>query len=148
MCWLIKLFLFELPRRGAASFFDPAHASGRNQMNHKAWWMACLLITIAFQASCDAFDVGYTKIDEVVKNPSVFDGKEVKVRGKVVDVLKLPLVETKFYTVKDETGELLVITGAAPPGVGAEVRVRGSIESMAILKGQGTGLSLKDLRGR
>lgn len=96
--------------------------------------------------ACDAIDASYTKIGEVVKNPSLFDGKEVSVRGKVVDVLKLPLVETKFYTVRDETGELLVLTSAAPPGMGMEVRVKGSIDTMAILGGRSFGLHLKEVK--
>jgi len=104
----------------------------------------CLASILAFTPSCDAVGVGYTKIGEVVKNPSQFDGKEVKVRGKVVDVLKLPLIETRFYMLRDETGELLVLTGAGPPGMGAEVRVRGSIGSMAIIGGRSGGLHLKE----
>ncbi len=103
-----------------------------------------LLVVLLATVRCDAIDGGYTKIGEVVKNPSLFDGKEIKVRGKVVDVLKLPLVETKFYTVKDETGELLVIAGAATPDMGAEVRVRGTIDSMAIIGGKSFGLHLKE----
>ncbi len=102
------------------------------------------VIILAVGIGCDALDVGYTKIGEVTRKPSLFDGKEIKIRGKVVDVLKLPLVETKFYTVKDETGELLIVTATAPPGMGAEVRVRGSIESMAIIGDKSIGLHLKE----
>lgn len=113
-------------------------------MGAMACRIASLVTIFALLVACDALDVGYTKIGEVVRNPSLFDGKEVKVRGKVVDLLKLPLVQTKFYTVREDTGELLVMTGAAAPGMGAEVRVRGTIDSMAIIGGKSFGLHLKE----
>jgi len=106
--------------------------------------MALAVVASMIVAGCDALDGGYTNTGEVVKNPSLFDGKEFKIRGKVVDVLKLPPVETKLYVVKDETGELLVATNAAPPGMGLEVRVRGSVESMAIIGGKSIGLHVKE----
>jgi len=56
-----------------------------------------VFVTILLGTACDTLDIGHTNIGEVVKNPSLFAGKEIKVRGKVVDVLKLPLIETKFY---------------------------------------------------
>lgn len=59
-------------------------------------------------------------------------------------MLKLPLLETKLYTVKDENGELLVSTACAAAGIGVEVRVKGSVDSMAIIGGRPLGLRLKE----
>jgi hypothetical protein len=47
-------------------------------------------------AACDKLPFGYTKIGDIVKNPAAFDGKEIQIHGKVVEVTKLPLIEKKF----------------------------------------------------
>lgn len=106
--------------------------------------IARLLMVTCVMAGCSLFDFGFTQIGEIVKNPSQFDGKEVKVRGKIVDVVKLPFLETKMYMLKDDTGEVLVITGGEIPAMGSEARVKGTIENVAIIGGQGLGLHLKE----
>ncbi len=42
------------------------------------------------------FPSAYTKVGDIVKNSSAFEGKEVKIQGKVTNVTKLPLVEKKL----------------------------------------------------
>ncbi len=106
--------------------------------------MAWLLAVTCAVAGCSLFDFGYAQIGDIVKNPGQFDGKEVKVRGKVVDVVKLPFLETKMYMLKDDTGQVLVVTAGDIPTVGSEVRAKGIIESVAIVGGQGLGLHLKE----
>jgi hypothetical protein len=106
--------------------------------------MACLVAIACVGAGCSLFDFGYTKIGDIVKNPGQFDGKEVKVRGKIVDVVKLPFLETKMYMLKDDTGQVPVITAGDIPAMGSEARVKGIIENVAIVGGQGLGLHLKE----
>jgi len=74
----------------------------------------------------------------VVPNMSVGVGNQLAHRG-VGNQLALVI-----YPLREETGDLLVSTGLGPPGMGAEVRVKGSIESMAIIGGQSFGLHLKE----
>jgi hypothetical protein len=103
-----------------------------------------ILVVAGVVAGCSLFDLSYTRIGDILKNPGQFDGKEVKVRGRVVDVVKLPLLETKMYTLKDDTGQFLVITRGDLPAMGSEARVKGIIQNVAILGGQGVGLHLKE----
>lgn len=107
--------------------------------------LACVLGGLVL-AGCDALDVGYTKIGDLVGNPSQYDGREVRTRGKVVSVMKMPFLEAKMYVLRDETGEILVVTTAATPGMGSEVRVKGVVGSTAIIGNQGVGLHLKESR--
>lgn len=93
---------------------------------------------------CESLEFGYAKISDLLKNPSQYDGKEVKIKGKVIDVMKLPLFETRLYMVKDDTGEILVTTGTTTPGMGTEVRVKGVLDTMAIVAGKSIGLHLKE----
>jgi hypothetical protein len=98
----------------------------------------------SFGLGCDALNVGYADIGDILKDPTRFDGKEVKIKGEVADVLKVPFVETKIYSIKDGTGKLLVVTSAGLPAMGAQVRVRGTIQTVAIIGGQSLGLHLTE----
>ena len=117
----------------------PSHRAAEGWAERLTTWVAALLL---LGAGCFALDLGFTEISEIVKNPSRFDGKEVKVKGKVVDVLKIPLVETKLYTMKDESGDLVVVTGKELPSMDAQVRVKGTIQTVAIIGGKSLGLHL------
>ncbi len=102
------------------------------------------LVVSLVLTGCERLEFGYTKIGDLLKNPSQYDGKEVKIKGKVTDVMKLPFLETKLYMVKDDTGEILVITSATTPGMGTEVRVKGVLDTMAIIGDKSIGLHLKE----
>ena len=90
----------------------------------------CFFILVV--TACDKLPFGYTKIGDIVKNPAAFEGKEIEIHGKVVEVTKLPLIEKKFYNVDDGTGQILVTTEQNVPGMGEKVAVKVRIKSMAI----------------
>lgn len=69
-------------------------------------------------------------------------------RGTVVEQWKIPLIEVRFYGLRDATGDLPVMTLNTLPGVGEEVVVKGRVESMAIVAGQSYGTALKELERR
>jgi hypothetical protein len=95
-------------------------------------------------AGCDLLAPA-TPIKEVLSAPAAFEGKEVRLKGKVKDVTKIPLVDIKAYTLQDETGEIVVTTDGALPAQGAELRLRGRVESAAIVGGQSLGLRVREL---
>lgn len=64
-------------------------------------------------------------IGEVVASPRDYDGGWITVAGEVTDSLNLLLV--RAYTVRDRTGEILVVTERAVPRKGEHVRVRGQV---------------------
>lgn len=105
---------------------------------------AWLLAATCLVSGCSLFDFGYTPIGEIVKHPGQFDGKEVKVRGRIVDVVRLPFTETKMYMLKDDTGQIPIITSGDIPAMGSEARVKVIIENIAIIGGQSLGAHLKE----
>jgi hypothetical protein len=113
-------------------------------MKKSAVILFCFLVSTVI--SCDKLLFGYTKISDIVKNPAAFDGKEIKIRGKVTTVTKLPLIEKKFYNLDDGTGQILVTTEQNIPGMGETVAVKVRIESTAIGDNQSIGLHATELK--
>jgi hypothetical protein len=95
---------------------------------------------------CEKLPFGYTKVGDIVKNPAAFDGKAIKIHGKVVNVTKLPIIEKKFYSLDDGTGQILVTTEQNVPGMGDNVAVEVRIESMAIGNNESVGLHATELK--
>ncbi len=67
-----------------------------------------------------------TTIGEIQGDPPAYEGKTVTVKGEVAS--RLSLILWKSYTVKDETGEITVVTKKAMPNVGAQVEATGRVE--------------------
>jgi hypothetical protein len=91
-------------------------------------------------AGCDYF--GFTPIKDITAAPAQFEGKEVKIKGKVSDPVQLFNLRT--FTLKDETGEISVTTGGSLPAAGAEVAVRGAVRSTIIVSGKSLGLRVEE----
>ena len=96
--------------------------------------------------ACDKLGFGYTKIGDIVKNPAAFEGKEIEIHGKVVEVTKLPLLEKKFYNLDDGTGQILVTTEQNIPGMGDKVAVKVRIKSLAIENNQSIALHATEIK--
>jgi len=86
-----------------------------------------------------------TRIGDITSNPGNYLGREVTVAGEVVESLKLPLLPGG-YTLRDTTGQILVLTAGQPPLTGARVRVRARVESAATIGGQVVALHLTEVR--
>lgn len=97
-------------------------------------------------AGCDALSFGVTPIKDVTAAPANFEGKEVKLKGKVASITKVPLLDLKAYTLRDDTGEITVTTQGALPAVNAAVGVYGTVKSTAIIGGQSLGLRVEESR--
>ncbi|HET7596187.1 MAG TPA: hypothetical protein VFK15_04590 [Burkholderiales bacterium] len=96
-------------------------------------------------AGCDYLPFGYTTIREIVAAPGTFEGKEVKIRGTVTDSIKLPILG-QAYTVRDDGGEISVITHGSLPAANAEVALTGIVKSAAIVGGQSIGLRVEETK--
>ena len=68
----------------------------------------------------------------------------MKIRGSVTDANKIPLINIKSYSVKDDTGEVTVITSDSLPPVGQKIAIRAVAQNMLVVGGQGFGLTLKE----
>lgn len=97
-------------------------------------------------SGCDYLPFGQTQVREIVATPAQFEGKEVRIRGKVKDVTKIPLINLSMYIVDDGSGEITVMAQDKLPAMDETVNVRGVVESAAILGGQSIGLRIKELK--
>ncbi len=101
--------------------------------------MAVLLL-----AGCDALPFGVTTIKDITAAPANFEGKEVKLKGKVASVTRVPLLDLQAYTLRDDTGEITITTQGALPAVNDAVGLRGLVKSAAIIGGQSLGLRVEE----
>jgi hypothetical protein len=85
--------------------------------------LLAVLLCIWLAASCAG--VFSTKIADIKANPRQYDGKTVVVAGEVKESANLLFM--KYYVVKDDTGEITVITDRAVPRAGENVRVKGIV---------------------
>jgi len=107
-----------------------------------AWTALAALVLLA---GCDYLPFGYTPIREIVAAPGPFEGKEVKIRGKVTQAIKLPILGQSFV-VSDDTGEITVTTNGPLPAPNAEIALTGIVKSAAIIGGQSIGLRVEETK--
>ena len=48
------------------------------------------LILLLFFVGCDRMGIGFTKIGSILANPQKFTDREIRIHGKVTNVLKIP----------------------------------------------------------
>ena len=92
--------------------------------------------------ACGIMPIGFTSLGEIINNPSKYEGSEVKIKGAITDVIKLPLISSKMYMVKDDTGEMLVVTNGAAPGIGEQIAIKAKVENLAIIGKESIGVHL------
>ena len=92
---------------------------------------------------CDYLPFGFTPVKEILSAPAQFEGKEVKLKGKVKSAVKL--LGVQIYKLQDETGEITVSTSALPPE-NSEVVVKGIVKSAVIVGGESLGLRVEEIK--
>ncbi len=108
--------------------------------------MAAICAGLLGLSGCDYLPFGFTPIKEIVTSPAQFEGKEVRVKGKVKDITKVPLLDLKMYVLDDGSGEVTVMTSQSLPAVNETVTLKGVVESMAIMGGESIGLRIKETK--
>lgn len=104
------------------------------------------LLLGAALAACTALGIGVTPIGDIVANPSRFDNAEVRVKGRVTNINKVPLLGLKLYTLRDDTGEITVVAaGDTLPALDSRVAIRARVETAAIVQGEALGLRLTEV---
>lgn len=111
----------------------------------KRMWMGAILLGLLL-SGCDYLPFGQTQVKEIMAAPAQFEGKEVRIRGKVKDVTRIPLINLSMYIVDDGSGEIIVMAQDKLPAMDETVNVRGVVESAAIIGGQSIGLRIKELK--
>jgi hypothetical protein len=95
-------------------------------------------------AGCDGLRPA-TRISDILQKPADYMGREVVIRGKVIDAWSLPFVEIRTYTVSDGSGSIVVRASSPTPAAGAAVTVRGRVENLAVLGGKPLGVHLVEV---
>lgn len=105
-----------------------------------------LVVLTLLVAACDRLPFGYTAIADIVRAPGSYENKQVRMRGEVTDVVKLPFPDVRYYSLRDGDAEIIVFAGEGLPAVGARVSVVGTVNSPAIIGGVGLGLHVTEQR--
>ncbi len=85
--------------------------------------VAAMLLAVVLAAGACAKS---GNIGDIKAHPQDYNFKKVTISGEVKDVLNVPFI--KAFTVKDDTGEIVVVTDRTPPAVGEKVRVTGQVD--------------------
>ena len=105
-----------------------------------------ILAGLLLLSGCDYLPFGFTPVKEIVTSPGQFEGKVVRIKGKVKDVVKVPLVDLKMYVLDDGSGEVTVVASESLPAVNETVTLKGVVESMAIMGGESIGLRIQETK--
>lgn len=84
----------------------------------------CVVALLFLLTACDSITT--TPIKDILDNPRQFSGKELQIKGQVVDIFSLFVV--KYFMVQDKTGEIVVITYKPLPKKGETIKVKGKVE--------------------
>ncbi len=79
------------------------------------------LIIVA--VSCE---IGTTKIGDILSHPRNFAGKEVTISGEVTETFSMFFV--KYFTLRDGSGEITVVTERPLPAMGEKIKVKGIVK--------------------
>ncbi len=94
-------------------------------MMKQLWRMSAILIVFcAFLAACDK--LVSTPIGKIAENPREYAGKSVTITGEVTDVFSLFVL--KYFAIRDDTGQIIVISDKPLPKKGTTLTVKGRIE--------------------
>ena len=94
-----------------------------------------------------AVEAGSEKsIADIESNPSKYENKTVKIKGVVRDSdgVNIPIfgIRGGCYKIDDGTGSIWVCTEKGVPSKGAEISVKGKLQSGATIKGKNYGLMI------
>lgn len=91
-----------------------------------------LITTIICGGAWFYFNYVYsTPIKAILENPRMYEGKTLAISGEVID--RMSLVFLKYFKLQDKTGEIVVITKKALPGMGSKVRLKGRVEEAFVI---------------
>jgi hypothetical protein len=109
-------------------------------------WMFVALALALLATGCNFIPFGFTTIKEISDAPANFDGKEIKLKGTVKSVTKVPMLDIKLYMLEDGTGQVTVIPSGDMPGENETIAISGIVENVAIIGGKSLGMHIKETR--
>jgi hypothetical protein len=70
--------------------------------------------------------IGTTKIGDIGGHPGDYADKEVTISGEVTETFSLFVV--KYFVIRDNSGEISVVTERPLPAKGEQIKVRGTVK--------------------
>lgn len=67
-----------------------------------------------------------TPIGKILADPRAYAGKTLTVSGEVTQIFSLVFI--KYFRLKDETGEIVIVTDKPLPKVGTKIRLKGTVQ--------------------
>ncbi|MDE2366832.1 MAG: hypothetical protein KGM95_07860 [Betaproteobacteria bacterium] len=89
--------------------------------------------------------INATPIRDLIASPANFDGKEVTLRGTAKNATRIPLVDMKSYVLKDDTGEIMVLTAGDLPKTDEKLTVKAKVANLAIINGESLGMTVTEI---
>jgi hypothetical protein len=108
--------------------------------SHRLIATAALVFTLA---GCDYLPFGYTLVKEIDAAPASFEGREVRLKGKA-SIVKL--MGLRAFTLRDDSGEITVMTQGELPKSGDTIALKGTVKSAVIIGGQSLGLRVEETK--
>lgn len=104
-----------------------------------------LAVVLAAVVSGCALSLRNPSIADLQRHPGRYQHQTVSISGVVTSSWGLPLVPFRLYKVDDGTGEVTVLSqNSRMPARGEHVRVRGTVDDVAVIGGQAVGLHLRE----
>ena len=94
-----------------------------------------ILIVIGAGAWYYMSQVRTTSIQKIINNPGAYAGKELTIEGEIIDRTAF-FGTLKFYKIKDNSGEIIVITRKSLPEVKSSALVKGKMDDTFALGDQ------------
>jgi len=105
-----------------------------------------LLLGVVGFLTKDYLPFGFIEIAEINKSPNKFEGQKVKVKGEVVDRLKIPFFDSKSYVIDDGSARVTVVTNTVLPEIGSYVAIIAIGSNTAIIGGESIGFRLQEIK--
>ena len=105
-----------------------------------------LLLGVIAYLTQDYLPFGFTEIAQIKESPNKFEGQQIKVKGVVVDTLKIPIVDSKSYILDDGTGKVSVSTNSGLPKIGTKIAIIAIGSNTLIIGGESIGFRLQEVK--
>jgi hypothetical protein len=111
----------------------------------RRFYALALLVSLSVAGSACGLAFRNPRIADLQHNPGRYYDRTVYINGVVTSSWGIPLLPFKLYKVDDGTGEVTVISQSLrTPTRGANVRVKGKVNEVAVFGGQAVGLHLRE----
>lgn len=110
--------------------------------------LAWIVLAVAAGIMLAGCGINATPIRDIIASPANYDGKEVTLHGIAKDATRIPLVDMKSYVLKDDTGEIMVLTTGDLPKTNEKLTVKAKVANLAIINGESLGMTVTEISRR